>query len=160
MDYHIDQARPNDVEDICAVQMAAIEREGIQDYTDKEINAWVGYIGIPHILSMIEDKGTNVFVARQKSGMVLGFCAIKGNQITDIYVDPAYLQEGIGSALLCRAEWHIMKQGARFAKLMSTLNSVGFYLEKGYNKLRRNHLAVNDEIELDMIEMHKRLRAG
>lgn len=159
MTYRIDKATFNDIENLCAVQAAAIERFGTSEYSDEEIRAWVGHrVCIPHMANVMSDDGSEFFAARSLgSGMVCGFSAISGNQITDIYVDPMFAGEGIGTALLRKAEWHIRKNRGTFARLLSTLNSVGFYAGHGYNKLWKRQMSVNDSVDLDVLEMHKRL---
>lgn len=155
MEYKIELAQCDDAEELCATQMAAIEQFSASDYTPEEINAWMGHVNLPHALNTLQDEDTEVFVVRHDDGMVIGFSAARGNQVTDMYVDPDYCREGIGRALLRRAEWHIRKQGKRKIKLLSTLNSVDFYESQGYNKVRKRPMPVNDEMSLEMIEMRK-----
>ena len=159
MNYVIDKARFDDVEDLCATQITAIEHFSVDDYSPEEINAWVAQVNLPHALNTLRNKKTEVFVARDNHGMVMGFTAVKGNQITDIYVDPDHANKGIGTALLRRAEWHIRKTGNKLIRLLSTLNSVGFYKRKGYNPTTSQKLPVNDDVALDMVEMRKTFSA-
>ena len=156
MSYKIDMAEFDDVEEMCATQMAAIEEFGTDDYTDAEINAWTGYINLPHALNTLQDDTTEVFAARDENEMLIGFCTVKGNQITDMYVDPDHGGEGIGSALLRKAEWHIRKMGSRNIRLLSTLNSVGFYECKGFEVVTKQQMSVNEDISLEFVEMRKR----
>lgn len=157
MTYRIDQATFDDIEMLCALQAAAIERFGPNDYSDDEIRAWVGHrVSIPHMAHVMADDKTELFAARMiDSNLPCGFSAIRGRQITDVYVDPAYAGQGIGTALLRKAEWHIRKNRGTFARLLSTLNSVGFYASHG--KLWTRQMSVNHATDLDVLEMHKRL---
>lgn len=159
MDFDIKKARFDDVEDLCAVQAAAIEAFGPSDYSENEINAWVGNIDIPHVLETMQNEDAEIFVARCTDNfLVLGFCAIKEDQITDIYVDPEYANQGIGSVLLRKAEWHIRKNGNKSVRLLSTINSIGFYEENGYDALNTFEFEVNDNTSLKLMEMKKNLR--
>ena len=157
MAYVIDNADFDDTEDICAVQIASIEHMGAPHYTTEEITAWLQGVGICQIASSLEDEDKEIFVARDDNSLVMGFCALKGNQVTDIFVDPAYAGKGIGTALIKQAETFAVENGRRSLRLLSTLNSVTFYNKCGFKSLGKSEFPVNDETTLAVREMRKPL---
>lgn len=158
MEYVIDRAEYDDTEDICAVQIASIERFDTRHYSKEEINAWLQGVGIGQTAHLLEDPDTEIFVARDNYEMVMGFCALKGNEITAIFVDPACTHQGIGTQLLQHAERYARKMGRSSIRLLSTLNSVSFYNKCGYDALRKSVFTINDDTSLDVLEMQKRLK--
>lgn len=156
MNFTITKASFDDVEEICATQMAAIEDLRGKDYSDQEIHAWAATAGLQNAINSLKDPDKYIYVARDKNGMVVGFCGLRDNQITDVYVDPDVAGNGIGSTLLRYAEWQIRKNGKRNIRLISSLNSVDFYKEKGYNPLSTTALSVDKDTDLDMVEMGKK----
>lgn len=159
MNYTIDRADFDDTEDICAVQIASIERLDSQHYSKQEINAWLEGVGITQTAHLLENPETEIFVARDDYQMVMGFCALKGNEVTAIFVDPACTNQGIGTKLLREAEKYARKKGRSSIRLLSTLNSVPFYNKCGYDALRKSVFTINDDTSLDVLEMRKRLNS-
>ena len=158
MNYTIDRADFDDTEDICAVQIASIERLDGAHYSKEAINAWLEGVGITQTAHLLEDSESEIFVARNDSEMVMGFCALKGNEVTAIFVDPACVNQGLGTRLLREAEKYAKRKGRSSIRLLSTLNSVPFYDKCGYDALRKSVFTINDDTALDVLEMRKRLK--
>lgn len=72
------------------------------------------------------------FWLAEVDNVLSGWVAIRGDRIDGLYVDPPFVGEGIGSALLRLAEGTMLSAGVTTARLDASWNAEGFYLRQGY----------------------------
>jgi GNAT superfamily N-acetyltransferase len=94
------------------------------------------------------------FVA-EWAGRIVGFSALKQQNVRALYVHPDYQNKGIGSMLLDRLEIHAAKKGLHRLKLNASLNAGGFYEGRGYRVIREIPFVFSKKVRLDSLEMMK-----
>ena len=73
------------------------------------------------------------------------------------YVHPFVHNQGLGTALLQRAEYLANKASLGLLKLYASLNSIKFYEINGYDSLGECELPLNSEVTVNCLLMRKYL---
>src|SRR3546814_1715969 len=101
--YRIRRGRPADAEGLYAVQERAVRVLGRQVYNDSQIESWVHGNSPQRYVEAMRGDGERFEVAVSGLPGAIGFCAVKGQELCSLYVDPDWSGLGVGSALLRRA---------------------------------------------------------
>ncbi|MEZ5299547.1 MAG: GNAT family N-acetyltransferase [Verrucomicrobiales bacterium] len=123
----IRRASPRDADALTGIAFAAKRHWG---YREAQIAAWAGQLTItPEQL-----RYRPAFVA-ESGGVPVGFSALRGGEsggweLTDLWVLPAFMGNGIGAALFGAARAHATARGGVRLSLESDPHAVGFYEEK------------------------------
>ena len=89
---------------------------------------------------------------------VVGVVAVKGNEITKLYVSPDRLREGIGTVLFGAAEEMIRREGHRELVLGAVFDSsIPFYESLGMSKVGRKSVVLGAAQGADAMIMRKPL---
>lgn len=105
----------------------------------------------------LEDPESALYVA-EVDETIAGFGAAdlaEGKVVAD-YVDPAYQDEGVGTALLNRVEKALRNAGHEEASLTASLNAESFYQRHGYEVTERTNLD-EAEVEFPVVNMRREL---
>lgn len=78
-------------------------------------------------------------------------------QLDALYIHPFVHNQGLGTALLQRAEDVASRAGLGMLKLYASLNSVKFYEINGYTSLGECALPLNREVTVNCLLMRKYL---
>lgn len=159
------EATEADVERLCEINRAAIERLGTESYSERQVSAWK--TGIEPALYPIDDPETHFLVA-ETTEYIIGFGWMKpeadeyftinvGGEITGMYVYPSAAGMGIGTRLLDKLEWFAQETSVDSLGLWASLNAVPFYNKQGYKTVTEQALEYDDGTELPVKEMKKRL---
>ena len=99
-----------------------------------------------------------LWVAEYK-GNIQGFFQLdlKEAQLDALYVHPFVHNQGLGTALLHKAETLAVKAGLSFIKLYASNNSVSFYRLNGYDSLGKAELRLNPSVTVGCELMRKNL---
>jgi GNAT superfamily N-acetyltransferase len=113
-------------------------------YSDEIIEGWLMNRTPDGYLRPIE-RGT-LFVAEQ-DGRVIGFGEASPGTVIAIYVDPAHIRHGVGSAILEKAMSMARTNQNGPIRLEATLNARAFYEHAGFREVgrstaKRNHVDV------------------
>ena len=65
---------------------------------------------------------------------IVGWVEVGKDSVDGRYVAPGYSGKGFGTALMARAERHILDSGYSAARLNATANARGFYLRQGFQQ--------------------------
>ena len=143
------------------LEIAAIHRESISahcrgEYTDVQVEAWVGNLG-PEFYARVLREGC-VIVA-EIAETIVGFASVRLREglVEAVYVRPGWTGRGVGRALLDRIEDIARQHGLLALELCSSLNAVGFYLGLGYRVACDHKLKITDSVDLDCRTMMKLL---
>jgi putative acetyltransferase len=148
-----------DAAEIASLHKASISQLCSSHYSEVEIHAWAGpkkpadyHIGIGSGAVLIAEVGCEI----------LGFSLFDSDEaeLRALYVHPAHVGRGIGSALLEEVEVSARSSGLRYVRLNATLNSVGFYERLGYVSLGPAVNTLPTGEELPCIRMEKELVPG
>jgi putative acetyltransferase len=79
--------------------------------------------------------GETVFVA-ERAGRLLGYAALRGGEVTALFVRPAAARRGLGSRLLARVEREARRRGRSTLTVRASRNAALFYRARGYSGAR------------------------
>jgi GNAT superfamily N-acetyltransferase len=148
-----------DPEAIMLVHVAAIIAGGPAAYSDRQVAAWAAKTdGTDRYEDSLADPTTDVLVA-EAGDRVVGFgeLDVAQGEIEAVFVDPAYSGRGIGSALLARFERRLREAGFDRARLRAVLNAVGFYEDRGYERVERVTTTTTAGVEVESVWMERPL---
>ncbi|WP_436923344.1 GNAT family N-acetyltransferase [Halosimplex amylolyticum] len=162
-------ARAADTEPIRETHVAAIEAFGPEAYDERAVAAWADR-GDDHSLEGLHDPDTYWVVAERENESesgpggnppVAGFGRLDAagaeGEVVAVYVHPDYARSGVGSAVLSNLEGYARGTGLTELALIASLNAVGFYERLGYERTRAVTHETSHGVELDCVEMRKRL---
>jgi predicted kinase/GNAT superfamily N-acetyltransferase len=84
---------------------------------------------------MIQRFGIAEFWIAEVDSVIVGWVGIRGNEIYGLYVDPQFVNKGIGSRLLRLAEEIMLAKGFTKAWLDASWNAEAFYSQQGYTPI-------------------------
>ncbi|HEY9538841.1 MAG TPA: GNAT family N-acetyltransferase [Kiloniellaceae bacterium] len=157
--YRIRRGRPADAEGLYAVQERAVRVLGRQVYNDSQIESWVHGNSPQRYVEAMRGDGERFEVAVSGLPGAIGFCAVKGQELRSLYVDPDWSGLGVGSALLRRAEAIITAAGHERVVIGASLAGLPFYEQRGYQVVKRRHWRSNGGLMIPAADMEKRLAA-
>jgi predicted kinase/ribosomal protein S18 acetylase RimI-like enzyme len=73
------------------------------------------------------------FWVAEINNAIVGWVGIRSDEIYGLYVDPQFVNRGIGSGLLRLAEGIMLATGISKARLHASWNAEAFYVRQGYN---------------------------
>ena len=150
---------PADLETVLRVHVESILAFGSSAYDRREVAAWAAKPeGTRPYERALEDAHT-YFVVAERNGDVAGFGGVDvdSGEIVALYVDPDHARSGVGSALLSHLETYALDRGYTELSLWSSLNAVDFYERVGYEPLEETVHETTDGVELNCLEMRKRI---
>lgn len=136
----------------------AVQYACIRSYTDRVLQAWEALLDTESYHDTIADPSKALWVVEYQ-GAIQGFFQVdfKEAQLDALYVHPLFHNQGLGTALLQRAEELAVAKGLSFLKLYASLNSIPFYRLSGYESLGEAVLPLNKEVKVKCELMRKRL---
>jgi putative acetyltransferase len=155
---HIRYALPEDREDICLVQSAAVRALHGGPYAPDIIDTWSAALTPEAAREEMNAPDMTWFVA-ELSGKVVGFSSMQKHEVSALYVHPDYQGKGIGSKLLTRVEAEAVRHGIHRLTLFASMNSRHFYEAHGYHVTREMLYPLNDEESMTTLAMEKDLRS-
>lgn len=142
--FRIRAAVPEDAATVAHVHVAS--REATMPYlpprrrSDAEVVAWVRDIVLP---------GSAVWVAVGRDGAVVGYAAVRDEELDALYVLAGVLRQGIGSALLAAAKAH-RPGGLTLAVFQKNTRARAFYARHGFTVVDSSDGSRNMENEPDL----------
>ena len=151
-------AAPADCADIHHVHEYAVQYTCRKSYDQTVLEAWSALLAPESYLETLADPKRELWVAEFK-GHIQGFVQIdlKEAQLDALYVHPFMHNQGLGTALLHKAEERAACAGFAFLKLYASTTSVSFYLLNGYDSLGKAVLPLNPTVKVECELMRKRL---
>jgi putative acetyltransferase len=153
----IRMASEKDREAVLRVHASAVRGICKSHYSEEEIKAWLeearrkSYEPVPE---------SYIVLVAEKEHKVVGFARldVDKKEVTSLYVHAEHGGQGIGSRLLGKLEDAAREKGINLLHLHSTLNSVSFYEQRGYEAKETIKFPLNEEVQLDCVYMEKELR--
>ena len=151
-------AQPADCHDIYHVHEYAVQYTCRHGYDPMVLEAWRELLAPESYLETLSDPKRELWVAEYK-GNIQGFFQLdlKEAQLDALYVHPFVHNQGLGTALLHKAETLAVKAGLSFIKLYASNNSVSFYRLNGYDLLGKAELRLNPSVTVGCELMRKNL---
>jgi GNAT superfamily N-acetyltransferase len=125
---HIRRAEATDEAALASIRRCAILALAVPAMSTSQAEQWATQVAVDRIARAIREH--DVWVAAE--GAAIGWVELDRDHIAALYVSPSYSRQGIGSLLLAHAETCIRITGFATARLESSANALGFYLQRGY----------------------------
>ena len=145
-------AKASDCDDIYQAHLYAVRYTCSSTYNETILTAWSALLSPESYLETMALPNKTLWVIEYK-GHVQGFF-----QLDALYVHPFVFKQGLGTALLQRAEKIAFEAGLSFIKLYASLNSVPFYELNDYSTLGDAALHLNSEVTVECQLMRKYLQ--
>ncbi|QRN41034.1 MAG: GNAT family N-acetyltransferase [Neisseriaceae bacterium] len=152
----IRKATSYDCEEIYNVHLFAVQYACKNCYDDKILEAWSQLLYPESYLASLKNK--ELWLIEYKN-QIQGFFQLdlKNAELDALYVHPFVHNNGLGTALIQKAEKIAYDSNLTFIKLYASLNSVYFYELSGYKKLQSCQLMLNNKTGIDCVFMKKDL---
>jgi putative acetyltransferase len=150
------EVRDGDRRAIATLHEASIRTLGPEAYTEEQVEAWASGKdpeGYP-----IGEAGSYLVVA-EREGSVAGFghLVVRDREVTAVYVDPDHACQGVGTAILDELESEARDRGLDDLSLVASLNAVGFYERRGWERGEDVVHETSGGIELECVAMDRSL---
>lgn len=149
-------ATPADCEHIYNAHEYSVQYTCRRSYDETVLQAWRALLSPDSYLDTIADVNRELWVVEYK-GHIQGFFQLdlREAQLDALYVHPFVHNQGLGTALLQRAEEIAAKADLGFLKLYASTNSIGFYKLNGYESLGACELPLNRQVSVACELMRK-----
>jgi GNAT superfamily N-acetyltransferase len=138
------------------VHRSAIRDAASTHYTSEQVEAWAGRLSPASYGEPIANK--ILFVAVD-TGQICGFSQLdpKSSVVEAVYVLPTHSRRGLGSRLLSALESIAQASGLTQLTLDASLNSVPFYEQAGYKRVRSVDHELKPGVSIPCVLMRKEL---
>lgn len=163
------EATRGDAEDVMAAHVAAVEAFGPDAYGGEQVAAWAEQPDGAEPYRESVEAADRTLVVAERDGAVAGFGELRfpgededsdRGEVVAVYVHPAHVREGVGSALLGHLEALARDAGLRALDLTASMNAVEFYERRGYERVREDVHETTGGVELGVVVMRKDLGEG
>ncbi len=153
-------ARSKDAKDMITVQFKAVQSISKENYAKQVLSAWSPKPNsnrIQWLADYIKNDNVRCYVATNEKSKVLGVGVylIAEQCIKSLYVDPKHSGTGIGSRLLNRIERFANRKDADKLHLKASLNSISFYKNMGYKKIKEAKQILSNGSSMEAMFMEK-----
>ena len=163
--FEIHRAERSDVEEIAEAHRDSIQSIGPAFYSPDIVNHWQEAITGDLYLKAMQVGEVFFIAVGEVDGRraVLGFASdyrIEGHKHgTSVYVRGRSARQGVGSALLARAEAHATSNGATSIEIEASLAGLAFYKANGFVELGRGEVRLTTGRSMECVFMRKDLSA-
>lgn len=148
-------ARPSDGPELTRVAVAAVRALEGGAYDHEQLDAWARSLEAIDWPSRFAEAASRTWVAEDER--VQGFARTALDELDLLYVLPAVQGQGVGAALLARAEDAARASGETRLRLASSLDAVGFYRSHGYKGALEERVELGGGVSLTRLWMRKAL---
>ena len=142
---------PDDGQALVRLHRRAIQLEGVRAYSPDMARSWAyGLEAEGYARSAA--RGEDIEVATL-AGAVIGFCGTQQEEVSGLYVDPAFQRLGAASGLMRRALKRIRADGHDHARVMAAMSGVPFYEAMGFRALRGRMHPTRGGVAMRVLEM-------
>lgn len=153
---HLRPARTDDCEHIFNAHEYAVRYTCARTYDNIVLTAWLALLSPQSYADTLQNPDKALWIVDYK-GHIQGFFQLdlREAQLDALYVHPFVHNQGLGTALLQRAEELALNASLGFIKLYASLNSVAFYRINGYESLGEAALPLNPHVTVNCALMRK-----
>lgn len=155
---HLRPAREGDCQDIYQAHRYAVRFVCVRSYNEAILNVWQNLLSPESYLDTLHLPEKELWVAEYK-GHVQGFFQLDLQEalLDALYVHPFVHNQGLGTALLNRAEELASKANLSILRVYASENSVSFYQLNGYESLGQAMMPLNAHVAVPCQLMRKYL---
>lgn len=153
---HLRPARLEDCPDIHSAHEYSVRYACEQHYNEKVLQAWLSHLSMDSYIEAIKTR--TIWVVEYKNH-IQGFFQLNlpKAELDALYVHPFVHRQGLGTAMLQKAEQIAFNSGLGSLKLYASLNSVRFYELNDYQKMDNYEVHLNTEVSVQVVLMQKYL---
>lgn len=153
---HLRPARLDDCADIHSAHEFSVRYACEHYYDDNILQAWLERLSMDSYTEAIAHR--TVWVIEYKNH-IQGFFQLNlpRAELDALYVHPFVHRQGLGTAMLQKAEQIAFNSGLGLLKLYASLNSVRFYEINGYKKISDCEVHLNPKVSVQVGLMQKYL---
>ena len=153
-------ARRNEWAAILAIHHRAIHEIASADYPAEVLAVWGPLVTQPD-LSQFDakiERGQVVIVA-EVNGVLVGFGELvpDNNELLALYVNPDYLRQGVGTAILNELERIARRRRLPFLQMDSSLTAAPFYQANGFEAVRSDFHVLESGERMVCVKMRKKM---
>jgi GNAT superfamily N-acetyltransferase len=133
---------------------AAIRGLG-QGLSPGRLRAWSSLPALYHRWAMT--AGGERYLVAERAGRVLGYAALRGDELTAVFVRPSAARRGVGAALVRRVEGLAVQGGAAALAVDAARPAVPFYRALGFAAGQPRAIPLPGGLSLPAVRMRRRL---
>ena len=99
-------------------------------YPAGTLAAWASLPALYHAWAMT--AGGETVLAAERGGRLVGYAALRGAELTALFVRPSAGRRGIGAALLARIEALARRRGVERLTVRAARSGLAFYRSRGF----------------------------
>lgn len=126
-------ARTSDAHAVRVLRARAIRESAADSYDAAALEAWASGASDSEIRQKIEKTSGFVAIAHRK---VIGWANLEGDEVGQLYVDPAYGGIGVARALYGAIEAVAAQRGARQLTTVASVRSIPVFRRFGFTEVR------------------------
>ena len=129
------------------------------DYPVEVIEGWAPEVSELNVCHVLENPENEIRVIAELDGKVVrvGATVVEQNQLRACYVSPRGLRKGVGTAIVQKLEEIGRQRGVDQFELHATITAEPFYRHLGYTSEERITHRTSAGIEMDAVNMTKKL---
>jgi GNAT superfamily N-acetyltransferase len=120
---------------VAAVMRLSVRGLARGAYRPRQLARWSSLPPLYHAWAMT--AGGEAYLLAERRGRLLGYAALRGREVTAIFVRPSAARRGLGAALLGRLERLATRAGRRSLVVKAALPALPFYAALGFRGTRR-----------------------
>lgn len=126
----IRRAVPADAAAVAATMRRSIRGLARESYGARALEAWSSLPALYHAWAMT--AGGEAYVVAARAGRIVGYAALRGSELTAVFVLPGEARRGAGAALVRRIERDARRAGVRALRVRAALSAIAFYRAQGF----------------------------
>ena len=149
------RARPADARAIAAVMRASIRTLARGALPARQIAAWSSLPPLYHLWAMT--AGGERYLVAEQAGRMAGYGALRGGELTAVFVRPREARRGVGTALVSALERAARRGGARTMTVLAAPPALAFYAALGFRGTRAVRVPLPGGVALEARALRKSL---
>jgi GNAT superfamily N-acetyltransferase len=121
----------------------------------RTLAAWSSLPPLYHRWAM--GPGGEVYLVAARAGRVLGYAALRDDELTAVFVRPRAQGAGVGRTLVRAAAARARRAGARSLRVLAARAAVDFYAALGFRGAARTRVPLPGRVALDSVRMRLEL---
>lgn len=152
------RAHVSDAAPVAALMRASIRGLAGAAYGKRRIALWSSLPPLYHAWAMT--AGGETYLVAERGERILGYAALRGREVTAVFVHPGAAGRGIGRALLAALERLARRRAVRELIARAALGAVGFYERAGYERAGTARVPLFGGAWLPSVLVKKRVDLG
>lgn len=145
------RATPSDAAACAAIMRAAIRALPPGALPARARAAWASLPALYHRWAM--GPGGEVYLVAERAGRLVGYAALRGDELTAAFVRPRAQGAGVGRALVVAVAARARRRGARRLRVLAARPAVSFYVALGFRGRAHVRVPLPGGVTLDSIRM-------